>query len=128
MNSRLAFVQTWETLAQEAGYRPSFLAGRCGYSLRTLERHFRKSYGKTVHQWLKELRLKKAYAALQSGDKAVKEVAFDFGYKQMSHFSREFKSLHGFPPSLLLVRQNRVERAAAYRQDSPSSPQMIFTF
>ena len=81
----------------------------------------------TVSQWLKDLRLNQAYQNLLKG-KSVKEVAFDHGYKQMSHFSREFKSHFGISPSFLHPSQNRVERTVAYRQVSPSSPQMIFAF
>jgi AraC-like DNA-binding protein len=80
----------------------------------------------TVSQWLRELRLTRAYQNLLLG-KSVKEVAFDQGYKQVSHFSREFKNHFGISPSFLLAG-NRVERAISPRQVSPSSPQMIFTF
>jgi transcriptional regulator GlxA family with amidase domain len=126
MSSRLEFVQDWEMLAQKAGFRPSELAGLCQTSLRTLERHFQRNYGVTVSHWMRELRLGQAYKCLQQG-KSVKEVAYDHGYKQMSHFSREFKSQFGVSPSFLSAPQGRAERAI-YRQVSPSSPQMIFSF
>ena len=121
------FVQEWESLAEEASFRASELAGLCQISLRTLERHFQKHYGCTVSKWLRDLRLKKAYEGLMTG-KAVKEVAYDTGYKQMSHFSRDFKSHYGIAPSMLLPTQARIERVVAIRQVSPSSPQMIFAF
>jgi AraC-like DNA-binding protein len=124
MNTRLQFVQEWEVLAKEANYRPGDLAFLCQISLRTLERHFQKHYGVTVGQWLREFRLKQAYATLKQG-KAVKEVAFDFGYKQVSHFSREFKNHFGVSPSLLITGEG-AERVLAFRQVSPSEPQMIF--
>jgi AraC-like DNA-binding protein len=127
MSSRLEYVQQWESLAENAGYRPSDLAALCQISLRTLERHFQKNYGVTVSAWLRELRLGKAYQGLQGG-KSVKEVAYEQGYKQVSHFSREFKNHFGVNPSFLLVRHNRAERNVFPRQVSPSSPQMIFTF
>lgn len=126
MNTRLQFVQEWEVLAKEANYRPGDLAFLCQISLRTLERHFQKHYGVTVGQWLRELRLKQAYDALKEG-KSVKEVAFDFGYKQVSHFSREFKNHFGISPSLLLPASS-AQRFPGFRQVSPSEPQMIFTF
>jgi transcriptional regulator GlxA family with amidase domain len=114
-------------LAQKAGYRARELAEVCQTSLRTLERHFQKHYGVTVSEWLRELRLKQAYSLLQTG-KSVKEVAFEHGYKQVSHFSREFKSHFGVSPSLLSAPPKRGERTTIYRQVSPSSPQMIFAF
>jgi len=127
MSSRLEYVQQWESLAENAGYRPSDLAALCQISLRTLERHFQKNYGVTVSLWLRELRLGKAYQGLLSG-KSVKEVAYEQGYKQVSHFSREFKNHFGVSPSLLLPNHNRAERNLLPRRVSPSSPQMIFTF
>jgi len=127
MSSRLVFVQEWEVLAAKARYRASDLAEICQISLRTLERHFQKNYGETVSKWLNELRLKQAYAALQTG-KSVKEVAFDYGYKQVSHFSREFKNHFGISPSFLTHASRPLERTTHYRQVSPSSPQMIFCF
>ena len=127
MSSRLEFVQQWEALAVKAGYRPSDLAALCQISLRTLERHFQKNYGVTVSQWMRELRLGKAYQTLIQG-KSVKEAAFDHGYKQVSHFSREFKNQFGVSPSFLLTRNSPAERALSMRQVSPSSPQMIFSF
>lgn len=119
-------MEKWEVLAQRAGYKPRELAALCQISLRTLERHFRRSYGKTVLGWLREYRLSEAYRALLEG-KAVKEVAFDFGYKQMSHFSREFKNHFGISPSLLLPRRSRDANLVLPRT-IPACPQMTFTF
>jgi transcriptional regulator GlxA family with amidase domain len=127
MSSRLGFVQEWEVLANKASFRARELADLCQTSLRTLERHFQKNYSVTVSEWLRELRLKQAYAVLQTG-KSVKEVAFEHGYKQVSHFSREFKSHFGISPSFLTAPQTRGARIPVYRQVSPSLPQMIFTF
>jgi AraC-like DNA-binding protein len=76
---------------------------------------------------MRELRLGKAYESLTQG-KSVKEAAYDHGYKQVSHFSREFKNHYGVSPSFLLVRNSPTERVPALRQVSPSSPQMIFSF
>ena len=111
----------------KAGYRPGDLAKLCQISLRTLERHFQKNYGVTVSQWMRELRLGKAYETLGQG-KSVKETAYDHGYKQVSHFSREFKNHFGVSPSFLLTRNTPGDRASGLRQVSPSSPQMIFSF
>src|SRR5688572_43904 len=127
MSSRLEYVQQWESLAENARYRPSDLAASCQISLRTLERHFQKNYGVTVSVWLRELRLGKAYQGLLSG-KSVKEVAYEQGYKQVSHFSREFKNHFGVSPSFLLPNYRRTERNVMVRLVSPSSPQMIFSF
>ena len=97
----LGDVRDWDGLARQAKYRAGELAGICQISLRTLERHFRKQYNLKVGRWLKELRMSDAYQKLQQGD-SVKEVAFDLGYKQHSHFSRDFKNRFGVSPSFRL--------------------------
>ena len=98
--------KTWERLAIEVQYKPAELAAECGISLRTLQRHFRKTYGTTASAWLKQARMREAYARLKDGLR-IKEVAIDLGYKQMSHFSRDFKSAFGIAPSELATRKNR---------------------
>ena len=95
--------QSWEKLAAEAGYRPCELAKLCNLSLRTLQRHFRARYGMTLGDWLRELRIKTAYARVTSGE-PVKEIAFDLSFKQLSHFSRVFKQAYGVPPSAFSIR------------------------
>ena len=93
----------WETLAAQAGYRPGELAKICQTSLRTLQRHFRADYGMTLGNWLRELRMRTAYARITAGE-SVKEIAYDLSFKQLSHFSRVFKQAYGVPPSTLSMK------------------------
>jgi AraC-like DNA-binding protein len=96
--------QSWERLAGKVQYKPALLARECGVSLRTLQRHFKKTYRTTASEWMRKLRMREAYARLQEGFR-VKEVAIDLGYKQMSHFSRDFKAAFGISPSELTSRK-----------------------
>lgn len=100
MSQRLKTVQEWEPLARDARYRAHELAALCQVSLRTLQRHFRTQYGLTVTEWLRDVRLRAAYTRLIQGA-TVKEVAYDLEYKQLSHFSRDFKGYFGVSPSFL---------------------------
>jgi AraC-like DNA-binding protein len=90
----------WETLAVACQFRLPELARTCNVSMRTLQRHFRKQYDTTLSEWVRELRLEKARAMLTEAE-SVKCVAFDLGYKQPSHFSRDFKDRFGVSPSAL---------------------------
>ena len=90
----------WEELAAKAQYRPSEIAKLTRVSLRTLQRHFKNNYQVTISSWLRSLRLNEAYSRLVAGH-SVKEVAYELGFKQLSHFSREFKKMYGVPPSCL---------------------------
>jgi AraC-like DNA-binding protein len=87
------------------------LAAIAGVSLRTLQRRFKVRYGLTVSDWIKTVRMQEAVNRVRAGDR-VKEVAFDLGYKQLSHFSREFKRKYGAPPTQLPTtsRKNRPAR------------------
>jgi AraC-like DNA-binding protein len=88
---------TWESLARAASFRATILARHCGVSLRTLERHFIKHYQITVTEFLRKLRLNLAYTRLKNGER-IKSIAYDLAYKQLSHFSRDFKNYFGVPP------------------------------
>ena len=55
--------------------------------------------GMTVTEMIQGLRLKKAYEYLASGKYIVSETAYMVGFKNLSHFSRLFKSHFGQSPS-----------------------------
>lgn len=74
------------------------LARMFGVSLRQLQRQTQARYGITLGEWLNALRIKHGYQRLTEGC-TVKETAFSLGYKQVSHFSRNFKDHFGFTPS-----------------------------
>ena len=88
----------WERLALIVEFRPRDLAKQCGVSLRTLQRLFRSRYEMSLSEWLRSVRMRQAYIRLRSGHR-IKEVAYSLGFKQLSHFSREFKKEFGVSPS-----------------------------
>ena len=106
---------SWEKLAKAAQFRPQALAELCGVSMRTLQRYFRARYDETVSDWLRDMRLNEALNSLKGCD-SVKEVAFDLGYKQPSHFTRDFKKKFGVPPRDLMRRENVPVLADSSRQ------------
>lgn len=83
-------VTDWESLIVEARYSPSGLAARCGFSVRHLQRHIVKRYGKKLGEFISGVRMQKAYNLLRSGF-TIKETAIGLGFKQISHFCRCFK-------------------------------------
>ena len=108
--ARMLFEQ-WEQLAGAAGYDARKLARLCGHSVRQLERDFHRKFGRSPQDWLNEKRVKAAQQLLLSG-KPVKEVAFDLGYKQPSHFCRQFKSFNNLTPSQFVVHASNGIRVA----------------
>jgi AraC-like DNA-binding protein len=95
------FIRDWALLAQQSGYRRHRLAKLLHVSTRTLDRYFGKHLSLSVQQWLTESQLVDAYHQVMTG-KPLKEISFDVGFKQPSHFTKRFKARFGIPPSLLL--------------------------
>jgi AraC-like DNA-binding protein len=92
----------WEIMAETAHYDANELAKICGISTRQLQRHFRRCFHCSPQNWLNERRLLLAKALLLSGE-SVKKIALDLGFKQPSHFCRQFKSWNKMTPSQFAV-------------------------
>jgi transcriptional regulator GlxA family with amidase domain len=80
----------WRRLAEDAGYRAGGLAKILGISQRQLGRYTQTAFGRSTQNWLDQERLAIA-PGLLSKTRSVKLAAFSVGFKQISHFSREFK-------------------------------------
>ena len=97
----------WSDIARQARYKPQAMAKLCRVSLRTVQRHFQKHLHITFSMWLADHRMAEARRRILAGA-SLKEVCFDLGYKQPSHFSRVFKVHYGFPPSFLSAPQRQL--------------------
>jgi transcriptional regulator GlxA family with amidase domain len=98
MRSKLDRVNDWEVRAHECGYSASKLAEAVGVTLRLLEIFFRERFHEGPHEWTVRVRMTEAAGFVRSG-LPLKSVASKVCYKQVSHFSREFKCFFGLPPS-----------------------------
>jgi AraC-like DNA-binding protein len=68
---------------------------------RTLNRTFSKSFGFTVTKYILRCRMEHALDLLNSKHLQVGEVATAVGYKNIFHFSTEFKKYFGYPPKVV---------------------------
>ncbi len=101
-------VRDWEQLAAVAHYDAKELACLCNESIRQLQRDFHRQFGLPPQVWLNVQRLKAAELRLTSGE-SVKKVAMDLGYKQTSHFCRQFKNYYHLTPTQFAISsQNMV--------------------
>lgn len=64
---------------------------------------FKLVYGKTPHQYINSLKIKKAQKILQNQKLSVSEVSDLFGFSDLAVFSKLFKKVYGKPPSYYLL-------------------------
>ena len=86
----------WEHLARRAQFHAPRLAKLASVSSKTLERFFKRQFRTTPQKWLDQLRQANAERMALRGAR-TKEIAFQLGYRQPSHFCRKFKQSHGLP-------------------------------
>ncbi len=73
-------------------------------SVRQLQRYFLDEIGRTPKAWLNEQRMIAARKLLFEGQ-SVKAVAIQLGFKQASHFCREFKRSYRMTPMQYVSRR-----------------------
>lgn len=85
------------------------LAAEVGLSSRALNLGFRRLYGETVFEALRNERLDLARIALESHAASVKVIAHRVGYAHVANFNAAFARRFGAPP-LRYQRQNKCKR------------------
>ncbi|EEF62925.1 helix-turn-helix domain-containing protein [Pedosphaera parvula] len=108
--------RSWEELGTKAGYSSAKLAKICKVSERHLGRKIQEQFGCSPRAWLREHRLKAARERLAGGGDP-KEVAFELGFKQVSHFCRQFKERYRETPRAF-ARAERRKRAGMSAADN----------
>jgi AraC family transcriptional regulator len=68
-------------------------------------RLFKESTGQSPHQYVVEVRVKKAKELLTTGKFTISEAAHRVGFVDQSHLTRHFKRVFGLPPKKLLESQ-----------------------
>ena len=85
-------------------YTVNQLAEEVSISYSHIFKRMRKLTGLTPHQYLKELRFQEARKLLEIKKySSVKAVSYSVGYKNVKHFSKNFKKRFGKNPSQYLV-------------------------
>lgn len=72
-----------------------------GMSVSSLQRGFRRLFGKSPYMIFHEERMHAAYRRLIQDEASIVMIASDIGYSNPSRFSSDFRKTFGFPPSLL---------------------------
>ncbi len=85
------------------------LARQVGTNTNKLQEGFQAIYGKTVNEYIRDVRLTKALQMLSSGKKNVSEVVYELGLSSRSYFSKIFKEKYGVSPRKVLMGTNADE-------------------
>lgn len=89
------------------------LATKAGLSRYHFMRLFKEKFGKGVIEYVTDLRLMEARRLMGEPDKlALKDIAYQVGYKNETYFSNMFKKHIGLAPAVYL--KNRSTKVAAY--------------
>lgn len=92
-------VETIEERFQDQGLDIQFLSDRMNMSASTLYRKVKALTGKSINQFIRKVRMKKASELLQSGNYNITEVAFLVGINSLVYFRQCFKEEFGELPS-----------------------------
>lgn len=74
------------------------LSAQSGLSEYKLKEGFKQVYGTTVYGFVLDKKLESAREKLASGELQVKEIAYETGYENPSHFIAAFKKKYGITP------------------------------
>ncbi|MBI4327592.1 MAG: helix-turn-helix transcriptional regulator [Chloroflexi bacterium] len=101
-HDRSSLYEHWLMLARESGYSVRGLAIKHHVTVRHLDRYFQEHFGRPPKELLNEQRMIDARALLLEAD-SIKQVAAQLGFKQPSHFCREFKRCYEMTPSQFIA-------------------------
>lgn len=77
------------------------LADLAGVSERAFSRYFHRKIGKTLPQFVNELRVGRARRLLTETDLAVTRIAAECGFRNLSNFNSQFRAIAGATPMQL---------------------------
>lgn len=79
----------------------SHLARQFGVNTNKLMSLFKKTFGKSIFEYISELRMEYALQLLRDNNLRIVDVSRTIGYKNPNHFSTAFKKHYGMAPSEL---------------------------
>jgi len=83
------------------------LADLTGVSTKTAENKFKTLYGITIHQYILNFKIEQAISYIRNfPEMPIKEIAFNLGFYDEYHFSKQFKKITGSAPTHYSKIQN----------------------
>lgn len=76
------------------------LAQKLGVSVKTAEKKFKSFFGITIHQYILNYKMEQAILYFKNfPEMQIKEIAYNLGFYDEYHFSKQFKKIIGVSPS-----------------------------
>lgn len=82
------------------------LADMANYSLSGFQKRFKKVFGVSAYNWMKEEKLKSVFHEINNTPHTFKEISSKFGFSSPSHFNDFCKTNFGYTPGIL--RKNKI--------------------
>jgi AraC family transcriptional regulator len=95
----------------------SDLAAQCGVSRGHLNRLFKATTGVTLHEYVSDIRMKRAKSYLIDTNLALKEISFRLGFSQPPSFSLAFRNAVGETPRRYRQRLKNRSQSTAVSPD-----------
>ena len=83
------------------------IAGICHCNSSYISSIFKKKTGKSVSEYINEIRINRARLLLWVSPKSVTQISYDVGYNDSGYFSRVFKKYAGVSPEVYRKRMNK---------------------
>jgi AraC-like DNA-binding protein len=97
------------------------LAKTLNISQATLCRFFKRATGRTMTQYVNEIRVGAASQLLTGTDQSILEIGFNVGFGNYSNFNRQFKRIKGYSPRELRDRFLVTPKSASPVKSPPKS-------
>jgi AraC family transcriptional regulator len=97
--AKLHFIQDFILSYQDGSPNLADVANECGFSVAHLRRIFKNTVGKTLYEFIEEIRMERAQQLLREPTLQLKAIAYRLGYAQPSAFASAFKKAVGESPS-----------------------------
>ncbi len=108
LNDRLLIDKLTETIIsniRDENFGPVELSKAAGLSQRKIRETLKSATGKTITQFIRDVRLTKALEMLSSEDLTAAEVAYRTGFSSPAYFNTCFHEFFGFPPGEVRKRK-----------------------
>lgn len=64
-----------------------------------LKKGFKQLYGTSIHEFIRNERMKKSLGLLQESEMSIQQIALELGFPGIAAFTNAFRSKFGYPPS-----------------------------